>query len=47
MGKGLQFSSVLWKDLTEKEVFEQTLEFMEECAMQLWTGRTASTKVLR
>lgn len=49
MGKGLRFPSVLWKVLTGNmgnEVFGQTRALLEECFMQLRTGRSAGTKVL-
>lgn len=54
-GEGERFSflsSVIWQGLTDKMTFEQTLERIRECAMQISRGslflteNTASTKAL-
>lgn len=42
MGKRLQFSKVVWEDVTEKETFEQTLEKVKQWVMQLCGGRKNS-----
>lgn len=42
MGKRLQFSKVVWEDVTEKETFEQTLVEVKQWVMQLCGGRKNS-----
>lgn len=42
MGKRLQFSKVVWEDVTGKETFEQTLVEVKQWVMQLCGGRKNS-----